>query len=282
MIRTVQICFRGADFDIQTDSSGMRISYQTLLSKLGCNIEDADVLQLVDGVGGEGVVMCQRGDTIRITHQNVYFVKHMWMRVEGCFVAVEGIVRSMMQRFTSQRPRATAPSSWTRSVGYSTKHILNTGFATRAPYTHWKGISAVSLHESLDQELFSAVGKILKVKFPTFSKIFAKAGRIDVKYNTSISRSDRHFDKQDVCHQVFFSLGSTRDDLCVLEEQIEFIQGYENPTAFDGRFQHWVADFIDSTDRDRISIVCYLVDAPESYQHCKKSMKELNEHLQSL
>jgi len=283
LTRIVVVCFEGQEYPMSTDSTGTRISYKTLAGKLQYDDSLHGGLQLVDGVGVNSAIFSQEGDEITVGHGDIFLVKNQWMdNQEGLYSLVELAVRELMVEHKSQKPRTTAPSEWTRSIGYSCQYTSNTGFATPAPFTPGRGISEVSLTSPKDKDLFKAVAKILAMHFPTFAGLFLQAGRVDVKYNSVITRDSNHFDKKDVCHQVFFSVGTTENDLCVLEDGIvQRLQGKHKPTAFDGRFQHWVDDFGYEPSRDRISIVSYLVDAPTSYRHDKMTMTQLTDHLTS-
>ena len=107
-----------------------------------------------------------------------------------------------------------------------------------------------------------------------FGELFQKCGRVDLKYNSSIQEEDMHFDKQDMCHQVIFTLGRSKESLYVKETvKTTEVNCHRLPTAFDGRFQHWVANH--GAVRDRIAVVCYIVDVPSSFKHEKMSVEDL-------
>ena len=128
--------------------------------------------------------------------------------------------------------------------------------------------------------------------FPDFSKIFEITGRIDLKYNSTITEKSKHFDNKDKCHQVIFTLGWSTHGLCVKEvvknsngertENIRHLTCHRTPTAFDGRFQHWVN--MKESDRviDRIAVVCYLTDVPSYFRHPPMTMKDLKSRKRKL
>jgi hypothetical protein len=121
---------------------------------------------------------------------------------------------------------------------------------------------------------------LLESYFQEFGRIFKSTGRVDLKYNSSISESDLHIDRNDQCHQVVFTLGESRRRLVVKEnENIVKLESFRNPTAFDGRFQHWVEEYKDAESGDRISIISYLVDVPESYKMKRMSAANLKDLL---
>jgi len=128
------------------------------------------------------------------------------------------------------------------------------------------------LQDKNDKEMFHLVGKILGDEFGTFGTLFQQTGRVDLKYNTSIREEDMHFDKQDVCHQVIFTLGRSKARVIVKEaESTTTISCHRLPTAFDGRYQHWV----ENQSKDRIAVVCYISDAPDYFKHEKMTVEDL-------
>ena len=176
-------------------------------------------------------------------------------------------VRERMRVKKTSAVRSSTPCTWARSVGHSVQALNRKGYERPAENRSGCGVSSASLRDPLDEELFIMTVTILHSVFPCFSRILSRHGRVDMKYNCRITVDDKHVDKQDQCHQVMFTMGSSNNGLVVLENFHErVLDCYYNPVAFDGRFQHWVQDHPSSTS-DRISIVAYLTDTPSYYMH---------------
>ena len=117
----------------------------------------------------------------------------------SCSVVHDGfvfIVGRAARTYSNLEARRTAPSEWTRSIGFSTQALGAGGHETKAPFTAGKGISSGGLQDKNDKEMFHLVGKIIGDEFGNFGTLFQQTGRVDLKYNTSIREEDMHFDKQ--------------------------------------------------------------------------------------
>ena len=65
----------------------------------------------------------------------------------------------------TKKARRTAPSEWTRSIGFSTQALGAGGHETKAPFTAGKGISSGGLQDKYDKDMFEIVAKILGDEF---------------------------------------------------------------------------------------------------------------------
>lgn len=276
MKRKLEICYNDNVFEVETEKDGTNLKCNAVQEELGLNDTEMKDIVLQDGVHATAESCHKRAGAFFVGSFELLFVKGHWGdSAQWNFVDLEAKLRLMMAQYKTQQPRKTAPSEWTRSIGYSSENNQKRkGFETPAPFTTGRGISKKGLRKSDDLAVFNYVGKILQQTYPKFAEVFEKAGRVDIKYNSTISKEDKHFDNKDVCHQVFFTMGTSEENLCVQEEEnLVKIRG-EAPQAFDGRFQHWVEVNNDS-ERDRLSVVCYLVDAPESFKHHRKKVADL-------
>ena len=126
---------------------------------------------------------------------------------------IEDEVRAVMLKKKTQRSRRTSTSEWTRSIGFSTQSRGTCGYEKKAPFSDEKGISSAGLREHADKKIFGLVVELLCLRFREYGDLFRKSGRVDLKSNTTIVRGSSHFDKKDVCHQVIFTLGSSKEGL---------------------------------------------------------------------
>ena len=256
-----------------------------LLIKVASVEGDMFDFKLVDGVTSCSQELKQSRGKIDVEGIDICWVQNWWKELdESLLDLIEEEVRDVMLKKKSQKPRRSAPSEWTRSIGYSTQKLGASGHEKKAPFSVDKGISSAGLREKDDLKIFQHVERLVALRFKEFGRLFGICGRVDLKYNTTISKETSHFDKQDVCHQVMFTLGRSAEAL-IVEENTNTensstptnIFCHRDPVAFDGRFQHWVERCKQTTQRDRISVVCYLTDAPKSFQHKKMTVKELQD-----
>ena len=277
--RKVVVIFLGNEFVIETNSDGSKLSASQLKGMLG-NPPFTSMgqweLRLMDGITSTDSTLKEAHGEINVEGVDVCWVQNWWQEPkESLFDLLEERIRDVMSQKKSKKARRTAPSEWTRSIGFSTQALGAGGHETKAPYTAGKGISSGGLQDKNDMEMFQLVGKIIGEDFGDFGTLFQQTGRVDLKYNTSITEEDMHFDKQDVCHQVVFTLGSSRAGVVVKEaESTTTIACHRLPTAFDGRHQHWV-EKKSTKNMDRIAVVCYIADAPESFKHEMMSVEDL-------
>ena len=280
--RVVNVVFLGRMYEMIAEED--RVLKSTLLENI-CHAElpkgEMSNLKLLDSVTSSGEELYEREGQINVEGINICYVKHWWKDFEESLLDyIEDEVRAVMLKKKTQKARRTATSEWTRSIGFSTQNWGARGHETRAPFSDEKGISSARLREHADKKIFGLVVEVLCLRFEEFGELFSKSGRIDLKYNSTIVRGSSHFDRKDVCHQVIFTLGSSKEGLIVEENKKETeLQCHREPMAFDGRFQHWVAkwDVNGATTRDRIAVVCYLTDAPESFRHEKMTVEEIKE-----
>ena len=277
--REVIVIFLGKEFVIGTDSDGSKLSVSKLRGMLGnppFTCMGQWELRLMDGITSTDSTLKETDGEINVVGVDVCWVQNWWQEPKEClFDLLEERIRDVMSQKKTKKARLTAPSEWTRSIGFSTQALGAGGHATKAPYTAGKGISSGGLQDKNDKEMFHLVGNIIGEDFGDFGTLFQQTGRVDFKYNTSITEEDMHFDKQDVCHQVMFTLGSSKAGVIVKEaESTTTFACHRLPTAFDGRFQHWIEP-CDTVEKDRISVVCYIVDAPQSFKHQKMTAEDL-------
>jgi len=277
--REVIVIFLGKEISVSTDSDGSKISVSKLKGMLGdppFTSRGEWNLGLMDGITSMASKLKEVEGEINVEGVDVCWVENWWQEEkESLFDLLEERIRDVMCKRKTKKARRTAPSEWTRSIGFSTQGLGAGGHETKAPFTAGKGISSTGLKERSDKEMFLLVGKIIGEEFGDFGKLFQQTGRVDLKYNTSIREEDKHFDKLDVCHQVIFTLGRSKAGVIVKEgESTTKIACHRLPTAFDGRYQHWV-ESQSMKDNDRIAVVCYIVDAPESFKHEKMSVEDL-------
>ena len=198
---------------------------------------------------------------------------------------IEECIREMMNQRKSKKARKSAPSEWTESLGFSSNPLGYKYFNKEAPFSKKKAFCDSNFRCEKKRELFFMICEALQHSHPKFAEIFKVAGRVDLKYNSTICEEDHHFDAKDACHQVFFTFGHSNQKLCVEEgTTVTKISGFFSPTAFDGRFKHWVEERektgVPLGVNDRISVICYLVDVPEYYKHKKMTTAELKTHLE--
>jgi hypothetical protein len=281
MERKIDIFYHGYLFTVTSVGQGKYISGADLRKALGDVTQLTGELELAYGMDFESDTCKVTSDMFSVEQGDHFYVKNNWLEIdEGRFHTLESMVRQMMRTSKGDKPRKTAPSAWTKSIGYSTQQRNRSGYSTQAPWTSTLGISSSGLRDDSDKIMFSLVVSILKQKYATFADLFLRAGRIDIKYNTCITKACGHFDAHDTCHQVYFSLGNSAEKLMVEEfDSVTGIMGHYNLNAFDGRFQHWVEEYTPLSLKDRISVTCYLTDAPASYKHRKLTMAELKDHL---
>ena len=276
--RNVGITFLDNDYTVASVREGQYISMLALIQEIGDTLlETMDTVVLLDDVGEDSFEIRERHGYFNVEGHSHLFVKHYWKnKKESLLDQVELSVRDMMLSRKSKKARPSAPSEWTGNVGYSTRALGNFGFCSPAPFSKGLGINDSCLVGKKDRELFNTVQNLLLEKYPIFANIFAQAGRIDLKYNSSIKEADNHIDGNDKCHQVIFTVGLGTEPLLVKEDiQIESVQCHRDLVAFDGRFQHWVGEYQTPAFKDRIAVVCYLVDLPESYKHPRKTMRDI-------
>ena len=282
--RDITLTFYNTCYAVRTTGNGHHLGMIDILAKLyEVHAEMSSVSLLEDVQYPEDEVQLD-GGFFEVENVNHLFVKDHWKEeIECLFDKTEFLVRDMMYTRKSDKARSSAPSAWTGYVGFGSNQKDYKGFCVSAPYTKSLGFSSARLSTSLEKNIFHTVQLILRIHFPTFAIIFERAGRIDLKYNSCISESDKHFDKLDKCHQVIFTLGLSQECLMIQEGEIGVlptkVQCFRNPKAFDGRFQHWVEQCGASSPLDRIAIVCYLVDVPESYKHAKMNMAAIIKHI---
>ena len=278
--RVVNVVFLGKMYEMIAEED--RLLKSTLLENI-CHAElpkgEMSKLKLLDSVTSSGEELYEREGQINVEGINICYVKHWWKDFEESLLDyIEDEVRAVMLKKKTQKPRRTATSEWTRSIGFSTQPLGASGHEEKAPFSDEKGICSARLMEHADKKIFWLVGELLCLRFKEYGDLFKKSGRVDLKYNSTIVRGSSHFDLKDVCHQVIFTLGSSKEGLMVEENEKEKeLQCHREPMAFDGRFQHWVAksDVNVATSRDRIAVVCYLTDAPESFRHEKMTVEEI-------
>ena len=230
-----------------------------------------------DGITSTDSTLKEAQGEINVEGVDVCWVQNWWQEEkESLFDLLEERIRDVMSQKKTKKARRTAPSEWTRSIGFSTQALGAGGHETKAPFTAGKGISSGGLQDKYDKDMFEIVAKILGDEFGNFGTLFQQTGRVDLKYNTAISEEHMHFDKQDVCHQVIFTLGRSKAGVIVKEaESTTTISCHRLPTAFDGRYQHWV-EHQSTENKDRIAVVCYISDAPESFKHEKMTVEDLH------
>lgn len=197
--------------------------------------------------------------------------------------SIQHRIREMIAMTKTKKARKSAPSQWTEYLGWSSNPLGYNGFYKEAPFSASLAFSDCNFRVASKKELFFMIAEALEKDYKHFAEIFKVAGRVDLKYNSTISPEDNHFDKKDSCHQVFFTFGDSNQKLCVQERTVlTKLSGFFTPTAFDGRFQHWVEERKDMGPSDRISVVCYLVDVPGFYKHSKMTAEEIKIHLGEL
>jgi hypothetical protein len=274
--REISVRFDGTDYLVIVKDNHLR--EKKLRSQIGDGAMGLGCLELQESLEFGAPIRVIDNGLIYVGKGSTFFVKDHWLQEPSAsYFALEEVVQGMVTSLKSQKARRSAPSAWTRSIGFSCRLLFSTGYTMRAPYTPQQGISAAALRKDEDKRVFQLVTKILQKDFCTFAGIFSQSGRIDIKYNSSIKQADRHFDRKDVCHQVYFTLGNSDECLYVDEIQgVVELSGQKKPTAFDGRFQHWVGlPCGRPSDQDRISFLCYLTDVPLRYKHGRMTVLDL-------
>ena len=269
-MKSVTVVYMGQKIPVPLTEDG-NILLEELKGKFGN--DDPSEFSFVDTTSCDYTEFTLRGGVFDVDSCPKLFVKDKWMtRKEYLMNQVEEAVRSLMETSKGQKARPTAPSQWTQSVGFSTQPRGFGGFIKPAPFSPKMGISH-NLWKSSHRHVFDLVCEILEFDFPVFASAFKETGRIDLKYNSTITEKSQHFDRQDKSHQVIFTLGSSFNGLCVKEKdershfaKVATIFCHRKPTAFDGRYQHWVDGSITEAS-DRIAVVCYLADVPPHLRH---------------
>ena len=292
MERDIVITFYDTCYSVRTSGNGHHLGMfdvlatlaeaRTEMSALSCT--EMSALSLIENVYYPLEEIQEDGGYFEVGDCGHLFIKDHWkVETECLFDKTEKLARDMMLSKKSEKARSSAPSAWTAYIGFGSNHKEYKGFCTSAPFTEDLGFSSARLSTCFEKSIFKTVQQILQFYFPTFAVIFERAGRIDLKFNSTISQSDNHYDRQDKCHQVIFTLGRSQECLMIREGEKDVqpvaVKCHRNPTAFDGRFQHWVEQYGTNLPRDRMSVVCYLVDVPEDYKHPKMNMATICKHI---
>jgi hypothetical protein len=142
-------------------------------------------------------------------------------------------VPELMKRTKSRKQAESDHALWRLSIGYSANKLNRTGFKTPAQLRKGKGFDRKD-----KSEVFCLI--LLESYFQEFRRIFKSKGSVDLKFNSSISETNLHIDRNDECHQVVFKLGESRRRLVVkeIQEKIVKLESLRNRKAFDGGFQH--------------------------------------------